>query len=80
MDKLGKLEEKKTISLQGMWFQYTVQQQDILPSIGTLLSAEVGGIERLNKLVAETRGYIDVGCLLYVPMELKGTSYLKETW
>lgn len=63
-----------------MWITYTVQQQDILPSIGTLLSAEVGGIERLNKLVAETRGYIDVGCLLYVPMELKGTSYLKETW
>lgn len=63
-----------------MWITYTVQQQDILPSISTLLSAEVGGIERLNKLVAESGGYIDVGCLLYVPMELKGTSYFKETW
>lgn len=51
---------------------YTVQQQDTLSTIAILLSAKISGIESMNKMVAENPGYIDVGWVLYVPMELNG--------
>ncbi|KDO82240.1 hypothetical protein CISIN_1g044997mg [Citrus sinensis] len=51
---------------------YTVQQQDTLSIIATLLSAEISGIESMNKMVAQNPGYIDVCWVLFVPMELNG--------
>lgn len=51
---------------------YTVQQQDTLSNIATLLSAEISGIESMNKMVAQNPGYIDVCWVLFVPMELNG--------
>ncbi|KAG8366081.1 hypothetical protein BUALT_Bualt17G0038800 [Buddleja alternifolia] len=51
---------------------YTVQAGDTISSIGALLSAEVDGIENLNTYLAPNPSYIDVGWLLYVPMEKFG--------
>ncbi|KAK4429796.1 LysM domain receptor-like kinase [Sesamum alatum] len=51
---------------------YTVQPHDTVSTIATLLSAEVDGIENLNPYLAPNPSYIDVGWLLYVPMEKYG--------
>ncbi|KAL0364193.1 UNVERIFIED_CONTAM: LysM domain receptor-like kinase [Sesamum angustifolium] len=51
---------------------YTVQPHDTVSTIATVLSAEVDGIENLNPYLAPNPSYIDVGWLLYVPMEKYG--------
>lgn len=51
---------------------YTVQPQDTLTSIATLLSARISGIKSMNTMVAHNPDYIEVGWILFVPMELNG--------
>nr|GME12809.1 lysM domain receptor-like kinase 3 [Ipomoea batatas] len=48
---------------------YTVQPQDTLPSIAALLSTQVGDILKLNPHLKKNPGFIDVGWLIYVPMD-----------
>ncbi|XP_061376712.1 lysM domain receptor-like kinase 3 [Gastrolobium bilobum] len=51
---------------------YTVQQNDTPTSIANLLNATLDGILSLNKVLIKNAAYIDVGWVLFVPMELKG--------
>ncbi|KAL2519586.1 LysM domain receptor-like kinase 3 [Abeliophyllum distichum] len=51
---------------------YTVQAHDTVSSIANLLSAQVDEIEKLNPYLALNPSYIDIGWLLYVPMEKDG--------
>ncbi|KAL2547136.1 lysM domain receptor-like kinase 3 [Forsythia ovata] len=51
---------------------YTVQAHDTVSSIANLLSAQVDEIENLNPYLAQNPSYIDIGWLLYVPMEKDG--------
>lgn len=51
---------------------YTVQKQDTLSSIATLLSSQLSSIYAMNKNVAPDKEFIDVGWVLYVPMEITG--------
>lgn len=51
---------------------YTVQQQDTLSNIGTKLSAQVSKIQSLNIILTRDPTYIDVGWVLFVPMEKNG--------
>ncbi|KAH0669104.1 hypothetical protein KY285_023262 [Solanum tuberosum] len=48
---------------------YTVQEFDSLSSIVDLLSSKVGDIEKLNPYLGQRPQLLDVGWLLYVPME-----------
>ncbi|KAK4715918.1 hypothetical protein R3W88_014256 [Solanum pinnatisectum] len=48
---------------------YTVQEFDSLSSIVDLLSSKVGDIEKLNPYLGQRPQFLDVGWLLYVPME-----------
>lgn len=50
---------------------YTVQEDDTLLAIAELLSAKVSEIENLNAKLTQDPGYIDVGWVLFVPMETK---------
>nr|GMD66527.1 lysM domain receptor-like kinase 3 [Ipomoea batatas] len=47
---------------------YTVQPEDTLQSIAGLLSSQVGDILRLNPYLNLTQGLVDVGWVIYVPM------------
>nr|GLL42358.1 lysM domain receptor-like kinase 3 [Ipomoea trifida] len=47
---------------------YTVQPEDTLQSIADLLSSQVGDILRLNPYLNLTQGLVDVGWVIYVPM------------
>ncbi|XP_031124374.1 lysM domain receptor-like kinase 3 [Ipomoea triloba] len=51
---------------------YTVQPKDTLSSISALLTAQIGEIESLNPYLKATPNLIDVGWLIYVPLELNG--------
>lgn len=51
---------------------YTVQPQDTLSDIATLLSAEVDEIQSSNSMLTQRPGYIDVGWVLFVPMYKNG--------
>nr|GMD97927.1 lysM domain receptor-like kinase 3 [Ipomoea batatas] len=51
---------------------YTVQPNDTLSSISALLTAQISEIESLNPYVKATPNLIDVGWLIYVPLELNG--------
>ncbi|KAK0573505.1 hypothetical protein LWI29_009195 [Acer saccharum] len=51
---------------------YTVQYQDTLSGIANLLSAEISGVQRMNTMLTQNPSYIDVGWVLYVPMEKNG--------
>ncbi|KAH7570348.1 hypothetical protein JRO89_XS05G0091100 [Xanthoceras sorbifolium] len=51
---------------------YTVQNQDTLSGIASLLSAEIGGIQKMNTMLTQNPAYIDVGWVLFVPMEKNG--------
>ncbi|KAK3223441.1 hypothetical protein Dsin_010466 [Dipteronia sinensis] len=51
---------------------YTVQNHDTLSSIANLLSAEISGVQRMNTMLTQNPGYIDIGWVLYVPMEKNG--------
>ena len=57
---------------------YTVQEDDTLLAIAELLSAKVSEIENLNAKLTQDPGYIDVGWVLFVPMETKGTQKPKK--
>lgn len=48
---------------------YTVQPNDVLSSIATLLSANINDIERLNRNLTRDPNLIFAGYVLYVPME-----------
>ncbi|KAK9292946.1 hypothetical protein L1049_020928 [Liquidambar formosana] len=48
---------------------YTVQQNDTLSDIATLLSAKISEIERMNRRLIRNPNLIDVGWVLFVPME-----------
>ncbi|KAK2636572.1 hypothetical protein Ddye_031364 [Dipteronia dyeriana] len=51
---------------------YTVQNHDTLSGIANLLSAEISGVQRMNTMLTQNPSYIDVGWVLYVPMEKNG--------
>ncbi|KAM7475501.1 hypothetical protein LguiB_022744 [Lonicera macranthoides] len=57
---------------------YTVQEDDTLLAIAELLSAKVSEIENLNAKLTQNPGYIDVGWVLFVPMETKGIQKPKK--
>lgn len=51
---------------------YTVQAHDTLSSLSSLLTAREDGILKMNTYLASNPSYIDIGWLLYVPMEKFG--------
>ncbi|KAM1025897.1 hypothetical protein ACFX13_039616 [Malus domestica] len=51
---------------------YTVQDHDTLSDIENLLSAYESEIQKLNKNFTKSPNFIDVGWVLFVPMELNG--------
>ncbi|KAL3835597.1 hypothetical protein ACJIZ3_010333 [Penstemon smallii] len=51
---------------------YSVQAHDTVSTISNLLTAESDGIEKLNTYLGSNPSYIDIGWLLYVPMEKFG--------
>ncbi|XP_019166622.1 PREDICTED: lysM domain receptor-like kinase 3 [Ipomoea nil] len=51
---------------------YTVQPKDTLSSISALLTAQISEIEGLNPYLKATPNIIDIGWLIYVPLELNG--------
>ncbi|KAF8408285.1 hypothetical protein HHK36_007434 [Tetracentron sinense] len=57
---------------------YTVQEDDTLLGIANLLSTELSRIESLNRRLTQNPGYIDVGWVLFVPMEKNGIRPPKE--
>ena len=58
---------------------YTVQLHDTLSAIATFLSAEVSGIESMNKRILNNNpGFIDVGWVLFIPREMNGVSNSME--
>ncbi|XP_073138790.1 lysM domain receptor-like kinase 3 [Henckelia pumila] len=57
---------------------YTVQEQDTVYSISALLSAQNGGLESMNSYLAPNPSYIDLGWILYVPMEKYGIPAAKK--
>ncbi|XP_073057611.1 lysM domain receptor-like kinase 3 [Primulina eburnea] len=57
---------------------YTVQEQDTVYSISVLLSAQNGQLESLNSYLAPNPSYIDLGWILYVPMEKYGIPATKK--
>lgn len=58
---------------------YTVQLHDTLSVIAALLSAEVSGIEGMNRrILNQDPGFIDVGWVLFIPMEKNGVLNSKE--
>lgn len=53
---------------------YTVQQHDTLSVIAGKLSASMDDIQNMNSLLTQNPGFIDVGWVLFVPMEQNGKS------
>ncbi|KAF6157455.1 hypothetical protein GIB67_004393 [Kingdonia uniflora] len=51
---------------------YTVQDHDTLSGIASLLSARLKGFENMNARLIENPTYIDIGWVLFVPMEKSG--------
>ncbi|AES96123.2 putative protein kinase RLK-Pelle-LysM family [Medicago truncatula] len=52
---------------------YTVQQSDTPTSISLLLNATIDGMVRINQILGPNPTFIDIGWVLYVPKELKGS-------
>ncbi|KAL7171553.1 hypothetical protein ACSBR2_036246 [Camellia fascicularis] len=48
---------------------YTVQRHDTLSGIATLLSSKISEIEKFNSILSQNPGFLDVGWVLFVPME-----------
>jgi hypothetical protein len=48
---------------------YTVQDKDTVAGIAALLSAQLSDIQRLNSQLTENLAFIEVGWVLFVPME-----------
>ncbi|KAK4493528.1 hypothetical protein RD792_018137 [Penstemon davidsonii] len=57
---------------------YSVQAHDTVSTISNLLTAESDGIEKLNTYLGSNPSYIDIGWLLYVPMEKFGIRAPKQ--
>ncbi|KAF8399752.1 hypothetical protein HHK36_015623 [Tetracentron sinense] len=57
---------------------YTVQDGDTLLGIADLLSARLSQIKSLNGKLTQKPGYIDIGWVLFVPMEQNGIRPHKE--
>ncbi|GFY91410.1 protein kinase family protein [Actinidia rufa] len=53
---------------------YTVQLHDTLSDIAIKLSARTSEIEKYNRILNQNPGFIDVGWVLFVPMEKNGIS------
>ncbi|XP_057752363.1 lysM domain receptor-like kinase 3 isoform X1 [Arachis stenosperma] len=51
---------------------YTVQQNDTPETISLLLNATLPAFLRMNKILAQKPGFIDIGWVLFVPLELNG--------
>ncbi|XAR65099.1 Non-specific serine/threonine protein kinase [Bertholletia excelsa] len=51
---------------------YTVQEQDTLSDIASLLSARISEIQKFNRILDNRNGFIDVGWVLFVPMQKNG--------
>ncbi|KAF9604341.1 hypothetical protein IFM89_006348 [Coptis chinensis] len=53
---------------------YTVQDLDTISGIAGLLSSTVEGIQSLNPAtLTQNPGFLDVGWVLFVPMQMNGT-------
>lgn len=52
---------------------YTVQHSDTPNSIALMLNATVDGMVRMNQVLGPNPTFIDIGWVLYVPKELKGS-------
>lgn len=52
---------------------YTVERNDTPTSIAHLLNATFDGMVRMNQVMAPNPSFIDIGWVLFVPMELKGS-------
>lgn len=48
---------------------YTIQPADTLIGVSELLNAKEGEVENLNKVLTKDPNYIDIGWILFVPME-----------
>ncbi|CAK9142240.1 unnamed protein product [Ilex paraguariensis] len=57
---------------------YTVQEDDTVQDIAGLLSAEVNEIENMNARLTRNPNYIDIGWVLFVPMEKRGLQAPKQ--
>ncbi|XP_058772289.1 lysM domain receptor-like kinase 3 [Vicia villosa] len=57
---------------------YTVQQGDTPTSISLLLNANIDGMVKLNEILGPNPTFIDIGWVLYVPKELKGSPLSNE--
>ncbi|KAL3748155.1 hypothetical protein ACJRO7_009394 [Eucalyptus globulus] len=57
---------------------YTVQEHDTLSQIAHLLSSNLSEVEKLNPKLTQDPGYIDVGWVLYIPMENRATQGHKQ--
>lgn len=51
---------------------YTVQMRDTISSIAALLSAKVENVVSMNKNLIQNPAFIDLGWVLFVPMEKNG--------
>lgn len=57
---------------------YTVQEHDTLSQIAHLLSSNLSEVEKLNPKLTQDPSYIDVGWVLYIPMENRATRGHKQ--
>lgn len=57
---------------------YTVQEHDTLSQIAQLLSANWIEIEGLNEVLTQNPSFIDVGWVLFVPMEIRRIQVQKQ--
>ncbi|KAL3748163.1 hypothetical protein ACJRO7_009402 [Eucalyptus globulus] len=57
---------------------YTAQEHDTLSQIAHLLSSNSSEVEKLNPKLTQDPSYIDVGWVLYVPMENRATQGHKQ--
>ncbi|KAF8037084.1 hypothetical protein BT93_B0100 [Corymbia citriodora subsp. variegata] len=57
---------------------YTVQEQDTVSQIAHLLSSNLSEVEKLNPALTQDPSYIDVGWVLYIPMEIRATQGHKQ--
>ncbi|KAI3899237.1 hypothetical protein MKW92_044796 [Papaver armeniacum] len=51
---------------------YTVQDKDTLSMIADLFSTDIGEIERLNPQMTQKKGFLDIGWVLFVPIDKNG--------
>ncbi|XP_026383965.1 lysM domain receptor-like kinase 3 [Papaver somniferum] len=51
---------------------YTVQDKDTLSIIADLFSTDIGEIEKLNPQMTQKKGFLDIGWVLFVPIDKNG--------